>query len=102
MKAFYKRPAGTTARLFQDLADYHDMQDKWGVTMGLFFDVVGVMSIRSLPIPSEWGYRESPFGPQVDECNEEPLQALTDPELARLGAFCYRLATALDRAGLSY
>lgn len=102
MKAFYTRPSGTTARLFQDLADYHGMQDKWGATMGLFFDVAGEMGLRDMPIPDAWGYRPSPFGHHVSEDNEDVMQGLSSDDLARLGAFCHRLTGRLERAGLDY
>ena len=102
MKTFYSRPKKTTTRLFQDLADYHDRADKWGSAMGLLFDVVGVMSIKGLEIPAQWEYRESPFGPDVSESNEDFLISLPEEQLKRLGGFCYRLTRFLDRNGVSY
>lgn len=102
MKPFYKRPEGSTSRLFQDLADYHDKADKWGSAMGLFFDAVGEMSRRGVPIPAAYGYRGSPFGPDISEFNADTLEALEGASLCRLASFCHRLVGRLDRSGLSY
>jgi len=103
MKAFYQRPATTTARLFQDLADYHDMQDKWGATLGLHFDVAGTLHNREEEVPAHWQYSSGMAdSADVSEFNEEVLRDMSKAELVRLGNYCQRLARFLDRAGKSY
>lgn len=80
-----------------------DSGDRWGSSMGMFFDAADELCRRGDDIPHEWGYRPSPFGPSDPETFEAEILVDADSDdILRLGRVLHRYTTRLDKAGHSY
>lgn len=98
-----------TTKLFKDLKQhlaelgYHHNGDKWGATMGLFFDLAAKLFEEDY-CPREWQYRPGAGGNQQDEesYSYEFLSELNTEQAREIGDFLHRLTNRLEKAGLSY
>lgn len=80
-----------------------DSGDRWGSTMGLFFDACDELYRRGEDIPDAWGFRASPLGvgePDTLE-GEILLDALSD-DILRLGNVLDRYRGMLIAQGEDY
>lgn len=80
-----------------------DPGDRWGSSMGMFFDVCDELKRRDEDIPGEWGYRAGALGVGDPETYEAEILAECDTDdITRLGYVLNRYTEKLRTAGESY
>lgn len=78
--------------------------DPWGRCQAWRFALCDYLLHRGLTVPSEWHFRQSPYGPDRD-CEEWKTLARRNDSagtLARFGALLARLAKILEAQGRDY
>lgn len=91
----------------ESLRDAWDSFDGYGSTMTNLFAIADVMTELGVEVPSEWNYRQSPFGPDTEayeyETIHEALQAgATVADLEHCGRVFFKLYMQYKLAGLDY
>jgi len=96
-------PRYARVRAMAELRQDNDGDD-WGWAISWLFAICDeLMFRRSLPVPAEWEFRPSPFGPDdSDEWKTSILDTFSDSQVQYCGNLLYRYTERLRRAGKDY
>jgi hypothetical protein len=78
--------------------------DKWGESMGSWFDVANVLLSRGIKAPGHWQFKPSPLGFDLDDDSYwVPIfKEYSDDDLITIGNFLERYTKMLRYNGLDY